>query len=221
MEFHAPVDDIIFTLNALGAKDLPDWDENLAQELAGHFANFAQTVLAPLNSSGDLQGCRFENGRVAMPDGFKAAYQSLAEDGWQGLNIAEEFGGQGLSAIYLGMTSEIFSGANHALQMITGLVPGAARTLERFGTEAQKAAFIPRLASGEMLATMCLTEPEAGSDLSRIRCRAVQAGNAWELTGEKIFISGGDQDLSDNILHLILARSSDDGLSGRGASEIK
>ena len=100
------------------------------------------------------------------------------------------------------------------MQMVTGLVPGAIRTLLNFGSDAQKDRFLPSLASGETLATMCLTEPSAGSDLSRITCRAVPHGAQWQISGEKIFISGGDQDISDEILHLVLARTSDNGVKG-------
>ena len=212
--FAAPVDDMMLTLRVAGADALPDFDADLAAEIATAFGRLATEVLHPLNAAGDRAGCRLENGRVRMPPGFDGAYRALCEDGWIGLSAPEEHGGQGLSGIELALVSEIFSGANHALQMVTGLVPGAIRTLLAHGTEAQVAAHVPRLASGAALATMALTEPGAGSDLSRIRTKAVQEGDAWRLTGEKIFISGGDQDLSDGILHLVLARTSDDGLKG-------
>jgi len=213
--FLAPVDDILFSLDHLvGASRLPDWDPELAAEIASHFAAFAEGEIAPLDEPGDRQGCTLTNGRVAMPDGFATVYAAYAEQGWPGLTAPEQFGGQGMGAVMLAMTSEVFSGACHSLQMVTGLVPGAIRTLMRFGTDAQKNRLIPPLATGQMLATMCLTEPGAGSDLSRVRCRAVPDGGTWRITGEKIFISGGDQDMSDGILHLVLARTSDDGVRG-------
>ncbi len=213
--FVAPVEDILFTLNHVaGASDLPDWDADFASEIAGHFASFAEGEIAPLDEPGDQQGCTLANGRVTMPSGFADLYKSYAEQGWPGLTIPEEFGGQGMGAMMLAITSEIFSGANHSLQMVTGLVPGAARTLLRFGTDEQKARYLPSLASGETLATMCLTEPGAGSDLSRVRCHATPDGDGWQINGEKIFISGGDQDMSDKILHLVLARTSDNGIKG-------
>lgn len=214
MEYQAPVDDILFSLHALGAGTLLNWDGDLTREIADHFGRFASDVLAPINASGDARGCRLENGRVIMPDGFKTAFDALAADGWQGLTAPEEFGGQGQSPLMSGVTSEIFSGANHALQMVTGLVPGAIRTLLSFGTSAQQHTFIPKLVSGEMIATMCLTEPDAGSDLARIKTRAVDRDGTWHITGEKIFISGGDQDLTDDIFHLVLARTSDEGIRG-------
>lgn len=213
--FKAPLDDILFSLNHVaGATDMPDWDAEFAGEIAQHFAAFAEGEIAPLDEPGDQQGCTLEDGRVRMPDGFQQVYRDYAEQGWAGLTLPEEHGGQGLGALMLAITSEVFSGANHSLQMVTGLTPGAARVLTKFGNDDQQARFLPGLASGEWLWTMCLTEPGAGSDLSRIRCRAERQGDSWAITGEKIFISGGDQDLSERIMHLVLARTSDDGLKG-------
>lgn len=213
--FAAPLSDILFCLNDVaGARQLPDWDADFAREIGEHFAAFAESEIAPLDEPGDREGCRLVDGRVRMPGGFQTVYAQYAENGWSGLTAPETYGGQGLDALMLAITSEIFSGACHSLQMVTGLVPGAVRTLMRFGTEEQKAQYIPLLSSGECLATMCLTEPGAGSDLSRIRCKAVQHADGWAITGEKIFISGGDQDLSDQILHLVLARTGDDSIRG-------
>jgi len=213
--FAAPLEDILFSLiHVAGAADLPHFDAGLAAEIGAHFAAFAEERLAPLNEPGDRQGCRLEEGRVYMPDGFREIYAEYAGQGWAGLSIPEEFGGQGLDAAVLAITSEIFTGANHSLQMVTSLAAGATRTLLAFGTDDQQARFIPDFASGAALATMCLTEPEAGSDLSRIRCRAERAGDGWSITGEKIFISGGDQDMSARIHHLVLARTSGEGVKG-------
>lgn len=213
--FQAPLDDILFSLtHVAGAPALPDYDADFTAEIGGHFAAFAEGEIAPLDEPGDQQGCTLENGRVHMPEGFDAVYKAYAEQGWPGLTVPEAFGGQGLDALMLAVTSEIFSGANHSLQMVTGLVPGAVRTLLRFGTEDQKNRYIPSLASGETLATMCLTEPGAGSDLARVRCRAEKKETGWAISGEKIFISGGDQDMSDHILHLVLARTSYNGIKG-------
>lgn len=215
ISFTAPVEDILFSLGCLTRNNqLPGFDAAIHADLAAHFAEFSQDVLAPLNRVGDLQGARLEQGRVQMPDGFRKAYAQYCEQGWPGLVIPETYGGQGLGALALGITSEIFAGANHAFEMCTGLMPGAARTLLAFGTSAQKVQYLPKLAAGEWLTTMALTEPNAGSDLSRIQCRGTQTSDGWTLEGEKIFISGGDQDLSEGILHLVLARTSDDGLAG-------
>lgn len=213
--FAAPVDDILFTLTEVaGARTLDDWDDEMAGAVLEHFASFAEGEIAPLDEPGDRQGARLENGRVRMPDGFGEVYRAYCEQGWPGLTAPEDHGGQGQSAVMLAMTSEVFSGANHSLQMVTGLVPGAIRTILRFGDDDQKARHLPGLASGQTLATMCLTEPGAGSDLSRVRTRAEDTGDGWRITGEKIFISGGDQDMSADILHLVLARTSDNGVKG-------
>lgn len=213
--FKAPVDDILFSLKQVaGAQRIPGWDTGLAAEIIGHFADFAENEIAPLDEIGDRQGCRLIDGRVHMPDGFKEVYSAYVEQGWPGLTAPEAFGGQGVNvAIHAGV-SEIFTSACHSLQMVTGLVPGAIRTLLRFGTPDQQRRLIPPLAAGEWLATMCLSEPGAGSDLSRIRTKAERVGDHWRINGEKIFISGGDQDLSEGIFHLVLARTSDDGTKG-------
>lgn len=206
--FIAPVDDILFSLQAVaGADRLPDWDGDLASEIISHFATFAEGVIAPLNEAGDAQGCQLENGRVRMPDGFKDAFAQLAEMGWQGLTAPEDYGGMEQNVLVAAAVSEIFSGANLSMQMVCNLVPGAISTLRRFGNDVQQAEWIPRLAAGEALSSMCLTEPGAGSDLSRIRTKATRNGDGWTINGEKIFISGGDQDLSNDILHLVLART--------------
>lgn len=215
--FVAPVEDILFSLTHVArAGDLPGWDADEAADILVHFGAFAEGVMAPLNAPGDRVGARLENGRVRMPEGFAEAYAQLAEGGWQGLTVPQAFGGMAASPLTAAGVSEIFSGANHAMQMVLGLVPGAVRTLMRFGTARQQARWIPMLASGAVLSTMCLTETEAGSDLSNIRCRATKDGDSWRISGEKIFISGGDQDMSAGILHLVLARSgdADSGLGG-------
>ncbi len=215
--FKAPIEDILFSLNQVaGAPDLPDWDSEMAGEILTHFAAFAEGVIAPLDEPGDAQGCTLKDGAVQMPDGFREAYKELAEGGWQGLKAPEAYGGMEQGNLVAATVSEVFSGANHSMQMVCSLVPGAISTLLRYGTEPQKQEWIPRLASGEALSTMCLTEPGAGSDLSRIQCKATPNGNTWTITGEKIFISGGDQDLSDEILHLVLARTGarEDGVKG-------
>ncbi|MFM1863320.1 MAG: hypothetical protein RLZ26_1842 [Pseudomonadota bacterium] len=217
--FHAPVQDILFSLTHVAdAARLPDWDGDLTAEVIGHFAAFAEGRIAPLDAPGDVEGCRMVDGRVVMPTGFAALYRELAEQGWQGLSAPEAHGGQGLNAAVLAGTSEIFSGANHALQMVTSLVPGAIGTLMRFGTPEQQARLIPPMADGRWLSTMALTEPGAGSDLSVIRTRARRDGDHWRITGEKIFISGGDQDLSEGIVHLVLARSGAPDIGVRGLS---
>jgi alkylation response protein AidB-like acyl-CoA dehydrogenase len=215
--FAAPVDDILTSLDTFaGGGRLPGWDRAVTADVLGHFAALAEGVIAPLDAIGDAQGCRLDGGRVILPDGFRAAYARLAADGWQGLTAPEAHGGSSMDTLTSAAVSEVFSGACHALQMVCGLVPGAIATLMRAGTPDQQARLIPPLACGDWLATMALTEPGAGSDLARIRTRAVPHGDHWRIDGEKIFISGGDQDLSDGILHLVLARtgSPEDGVRG-------
>lgn len=215
--FAAPVEDILFSLeHVANATRLPDWDRETTAEVLGHFSQLAEGAIAPLNASGDAIGASLENGRVRMPPGFDAAYRQLASGGWQGLTAPETYGGMALSSVIGAGVSEIFSGANHSMQMVCNLVPGAISTLLRFGSDTQKDAWIPKLADGTALSTMCLTEGAAGSDLSAIRTKATPLGDAWGIDGEKVFISGGDQDMSAEILHLVLARSGtrEDGVKG-------
>lgn len=217
--FHAPVADILFILeHVAGASRLPGWDADLAREIVTQFARFAQAEIAPLDERGDQQGCRMESGRVFMPDGFAAAYSAFSEQGWPSLAVPEAHGGQGMPAPVLGAVTEIFAGASHSFQMVVDLAPGAASVIARFGTEAQKRLWLPRLASGAWLATMALTESGAGSDLSGVRTRAETSAGAWRIAGEKIFISGGDQDLTDRVLHLVLARTGAPDSGTRGLS---
>jgi alkylation response protein AidB-like acyl-CoA dehydrogenase len=215
--FKSPNSDIMWSMtHVAGATRVDHFDADTTAEILEHFSSFAEGVLAPIDAQGDAQGCRLHGGKVHMPDGYKDAFDQLAEGGWQGLTAPEDFGGMQMDHLTAAAISEVFSGANHALQMVCNLVPGAISTLLRFGTDAQKHAWIPRLASGEILSTMCLTESGAGSDLSRIRTKASQDGKTWKIDGEKIFISGGDQDMSAGILHLVLARTGpvDSGIKG-------
>lgn len=217
-DFIAPVDDILFSLRAAGVEALPGWDADLVQDIVTQFARFAESRIAPADQPGDMQGCTLQNGRVLMPPAMVQAYADFAAQGWQALSLPENAGGQDMPGPVLAAITEIFAGASHALQMVTGLVPGAARTLGHFGSPDQQALWLPRLASGDWLATMALTESNAGSDLSGIRCRAKHDGTGWRVQGEKIFISGGDQNLTPHILHLVLARSGPADSGTRGLS---
>lgn len=215
--FHAPTDDILFSLqHVANAHEIPGWDYDLTREITEHFAQFAEGVIAPADEDGDKIGCSLVDGRVKMPKVFHTAFEQIIEGGWQGLSAPEAYGGQEVGGAVYAATSEIFTGANHSLQMVLGLVPGAISTILSFGTEAQKDKFLPLLAEGSWLSTMCLSEPGSGSDLSGIRTKAVQDGDDWLISGEKIFISGGDQDLTDATLHLVLARTGSvaDGVRG-------
>lgn len=216
-QFHSPTEDILFSLERVAdAGRVPGWDGDLAREVVQHFAAFAEGVIAPSDAPGDAAGCRIEGGRVKMPAVYRPVWDQFVAQGWQGLAAPEEHGGQGMNAAVHAAVSEIFSGANHSLQMVTSLVPGAIRTILAHGSAEQCARHLPRLASGEWLSTMCLTEPAAGSDLSAIRTRAVPDGDGWRIEGEKIFISGGDQDLTAGTLHLVLARTGPQGSGVKG-----
>ena len=215
--FAAPVDDILFTLeHVAGAARLALYDIDLAADIAHHFAGFAERVIAPIDEPGDREGARLEGGRVKLPSGYREAFAAFAEAGWAGLTAPEEYGGQGQGAVIGAIASEIETGASQAFNMLVNLTPGAIRTVMGFGTEDQQSRFIPPLVDGRWLATMCLTESGAGSDLSRIRTRAMPNGDVWNLTGEKVFISGGDHDLCAGIFHLVLARTGppDEGVKG-------
>jgi alkylation response protein AidB-like acyl-CoA dehydrogenase len=217
--FGAQTEEILFTINRVAdASSLPDWDPDLAAEVLWQFARFAESEIAPLNGPGDEQGCAMAGDRVHMPTGFRSAYRKYAEQGWPGLALPQRWGGQEMPAVLEGGVTELFAAANHAFQMVCGLVGPAARSLMASGTDTQLNAYMPLLTSGEWLATMCLSEAGAGSDLGRIRTRAVRDGSDWRITGEKIFVSGGDQDMSEGILHLVLARTDDERSGSRGLS---
>jgi len=207
-DFKAPVDDILRTQKLLSEGWGDEmFDADISATIISEFAKFAEQEIAPLNMGGDATGCRLTETGVKMPDEFKPAFAMLAAGGWQGLSVSQTFGGMGLDKLTAAGISEIFSASCHALQMVCNLVPGAVEILERYGTDDQKHRLIPPMAEGRWLSTMCLTEPEAGSDLSNIRCSATDTDGQWRITGEKIFISGGDQDLSESILHFVLART--------------
>ncbi len=213
--FSAPLKDIFFSLeHIVQMHQVPHWDSTTANEIAEHFAAFAQSEIAPLDEPGDRQGCSLVNGRVVMPDGFQSVYQQYIDQGWPALSAPEKFDGQAQGPATCAISTEIFAGACHSLQMVVGLVPAAMRTLMRFGTQDQQNRYIPPLSDGTCIATMCLSEPSAGSDLSRIRCKAEPHAEQWKIHGEKIYISAGDQNLSEDTLHLVLARTSDEGVHG-------
>ncbi|QDL92258.1 acyl-CoA dehydrogenase [Paroceanicella profunda] len=167
----------------------------------------ATEVLAPLNASGDRAGCRLENGGVRTPQGFAEAYALLRDDGWNALDCAQEWGGQGQPHLLGAAVGEMHVSANMALMMYPGLTHGAYSTIRAHGTEAQKRIYLPPLTSGRWTGTMNLTEPQCGTDLGLMRSRAEpQADGSYRITGQKIFISSGEHDLTENIVHLVLAR---------------
>lgn len=182
-------------------------DNDLVQQVIEEAGRFTSEVLFPLNASGDRQGCRFENGAVFTPEGFADAYRQFQQAGWAGLASDPEYGGQGLPQVLNCVLYEMMFSANHAWTMYPGILHGAYSCLKAHGTEELKQRYLEKLVSGEWLTTMCLTEPQAGSDVGLVRTKAVEDGNnGYHISGSKIFISGGEHDLTENIVHLVLAR---------------
>ncbi|WP_256832279.1 acyl-CoA dehydrogenase family protein [Pseudomonas sp. Pse1] len=199
---------------AFEALDLP-----LACQVLEEAGRFSAQVLAPLNSSGDRQGCRFESGQVTTPDGFAQAYQAYVDGGWPALACAETFGGQGLPQLLDAALQEMLYASNHAWAMYTGIAHGAYLCLKTHAPEWIQQRYLPSIVSGETLPTMCLTEPQAGSDVGLLRCRAeLQDDGSYRLSGSKLFISGGEHDLTEDILHLVLARLPGAPTGSRGVS---
>lgn len=181
--------------------------EDLLDAILDSGARFTENVLAPLNQSGDEEGCRFENGEVITPKGFADALRQYGEGGWQSLSIPVAEGGQGLPPSLGTVMGEMVSSANQAWSMYPGLAHAPITNILAAGSEQQKATYIPKLLSGEWIGTMCLTEAHCGSDVGLLRSKAVQnADGSYAITGTKIFISGGEQDMTDNIIHTVLAR---------------
>lgn len=214
MEYKAPLRDIRFVLNeilkmpehykALGQEDL---DSDMLNAFLEEGAKFAENELAPINRSGDEEGCRFDNGVVTTPTGFKEAYAKYVEGGWPSMTADPEFGGQGLPSSSNIAMSEMNGTANWAWGMYPGLSHGAVNTIEAHGTDEQKATYLPKLNSGEWTGTMCLTEAACGSDLGILKSKAEPNDDgSYSITGSKMFISAGEHDMADNIIHIVLAR---------------
>ncbi|MEX3686628.1 acyl-CoA dehydrogenase C-terminal domain-containing protein [Paraburkholderia sp. BR14263] len=204
-------------------RSVPAWadlDSATAQQVLEEAARFVMERVAPLNPAGDLEGCRFEGGEVSMPTGFREAYADFVAAGWPTLALDADAGGQGLPQLLEVALQEMLAAANHAWLMSPGLTHGATACLMAHGSDALKRDWLPKIASGEWLATMCLTEPQAGSDLALLRARATPdaAHGAWRIDGSKIFITGGEHDLTDNIVHLVLARLPDAPAGTKGLS---
>ncbi|MFQ3210407.1 MAG: alkylation response protein AidB-like acyl-CoA dehydrogenase [Colwellia sp.] len=196
-----------------------DATEEMVTAILAEAGKFTEQVIAPINQIGDQQGCQWQNGNVTTPDGFKDAYQQYIDGGWPTLSQTEEFGGQGLPHSLNTTISEMLSSANHSFAMYPGLSHGCMSTLEHHGTEQQKSMFMPRLVDGSWTGTMCLTESHCGTDLGLLRTKAdVNDDGSYTLNGSKIFISAGEHDMSDNIVHLVIARASDSPAGTKGIS---
>jgi alkylation response protein AidB-like acyl-CoA dehydrogenase len=194
----------------LGQAPFEDWDQDSVEMVMSELYKWACDVLGPLHRIGDLHGCKLENGKVTTPPGFREAWKSLYEAGWGGLSVPSEFGGQQGPATLYTVSEEIMSGSNTAFTMYPALTLGVAEVIHAHGTDEQKQKYCQPLYDGTFGGTMCLSEPHAGSDVGANTTRAVRLGDGtYKISGTKIFISGGDQDLTKNILHLVLARTPD------------
>jgi len=228
-QYKAPTRDMRFLLNEVF--DYPTHYANLPQNLGEDAtpdmvdaiiegaATFCEEVLSPLYLSGDQEGCTFNNGEVTTPKGYKEAYAEYAAGGWQGLGHPKEFGGQQLPMSLNLIKSEMMGTANWSFTMYPGLSLGCMNTIVQFGTQAQKELYMPKLVSGEWTGTMCLTEPQCGTDLGQVKTKAEpQADGTYKIDGTKIFISSGEHDLAENIIHIVLARLPDAPKGTRGIS---
>lgn len=211
--YTAPAKDMQFILQEVlsaSTSDVPGYDEMDADTTAAiieEAGKLASEVLQPLNAIGDTVGCTLENGVVRTPEGFKDAFEQLKEGGWTGLDCDPEYGGQGMPYLMGTAVGEAFVSANMAFNMYQGLTHGAYSAIHVHGTEQQKQTYLPKLVSCDWTGTMNLTEPHAGTDLGMMRTKAEpQEDGTYAITGQKIFISAGEHDLADNIIHLVLAK---------------
>ncbi len=226
MSYRAPVRDLAFSLTAVAGLDqlaatgaFPDYDTDVLNAVLEAAAQFSEGVLAPLNRPGDLAGAKYANGAVTAAPGFAEAYRQFAQGGWTGLAAPVHAGGQGLPKALELAAFETVHSANMAFGLCPMLSLAAIEAIEEHGTEHQKTAYLPRMVSGEWTGAMCLTEPQAGSDLGALTSTAVPNGDGtYSLTGQKIYITWGDHDATDNIVHLVLARLPDAPAGPKGIS---
>ncbi|PPB80292.1 acyl-CoA dehydrogenase/hypothetical protein [Albidovulum inexpectatum] len=223
--YTAPTRDMQFVLDEvldIRNSDVPGYSElepDFTSAILEEAGKLARDVLAPLNQVGDQEGCHMENGVVRTPKGFREAFEAIKEGGWNGLDLPEEFGGQNLPYIIGTAVGEIFVSANMAFNMYQGLTHGAISTILAHGTEDQKKTFVPKMISLDWTGTMNLTEPHCGTDLGLLRTKAEpQPDGSYKITGQKIFISSGEHDMAENIVHLVLAKAPGGGPGTKGIS---
>ena len=214
MSYTAPLKDMLFNMEHIAGLEavaqMPGFEDaglETAQAVLEECAKLNEDVIAPLNWEGDKYPSSFHDGKVTTTPGFKQAFKQYVEGGWQGLQHPVDFGGQGLPKTIGAACGEMLNSANQAWTMYPGLSHGAYEALHAHGSEAQKALYLPKLTSGEWTGTMCLTEPQAGSDLAAVRSRAEPQGDGtYKVFGTKIYITYGEHDMAENIVHLVLAR---------------
>ncbi|MCL4779801.1 MAG: acyl-CoA dehydrogenase C-terminal domain-containing protein [Gammaproteobacteria bacterium] len=224
-EYHGPVREMLFVIRELAGLDrvacLPGCEEatpDLVEAILEQAAQLASDVIAPTNTVGDRQGSRVENDGVIVPAEFKAAYREYQSGGWASLTAPAEYGGQGLPFLLGVAVEEMWCSANLAWSLCPLLTEGAARAIEAHASDALRKAYLPKMVAGEWTGTMNLTEPQAGSDLAALRAQAVPEGDHYRITGQKIFITWGDHDMTENVVHLVLARLPDAPPGVRGIS---
>ena len=216
MQYKAPVDSTLFLL-----RDVLKFDNDLLEPILTEIAKLSEESIAPTNAIGDIEGCKYdkEEKKVKTPKAFKEPYKTFAEGGWIGLSVPDEYGGQGLPFTFAVAANEYVSSSNMAWSLFPGITRGAIQALLVSANDTQKNYFIPKMVSGEYTGTMCLTEPHCGTDLGMLKTKAVQeVDGTYKITGQKIYISGGEHDLTDNILHLVLARVEGDPEGVKGIS---
>ena len=223
--YTAPLKDMLFVLQELAGLDdickLPGFEEatpDVVQTILTEAGKFAGEVLAPLNRPGDRAGARVENGVVTTAPGFKEAYRRFVDSGWPTVPCPPEFGGQGMPQLLSIALAEMWCSSNMSFSLCPMLSQAAVEAIEKYGTDAQKAMFLAPMVSGEWTGTMNLTEPQAGSDLAATRARAVPEGDHYRISGTKIFITYGEHDFTDNIMHMVLARLPDAPQGTKGIS---
>ncbi len=226
-DYRAPLADMHFLLGKVFAADklfasMPDTEEvsdDLISAILEEAGKISEGLLAPINQSGDQQACTWNDGDVSTPEGFKEAYKAYAEGGWAGLTGSVDYGGQGMPKLLSSLIEEMFFAANSSFALYAILNTGATLTISEHASDELKAKYLPKMYEGQWSGTMCLTEPHAGTDLGMIRTRAVPDDDgSYKITGTKIFITAGEHDLTENIIHLVLAKLPDAPAGPRGIS---